>query len=141
MQIRLVLQPGVLMGSLGVLFLVAVMTTFAVRGPDRISTHPKWTAPEGNPQQGRTVIQRYGCGACHSIPGIPGATARVGPRLEGLVEKSYIAGQLTNTPQNLARWIQNPRAIAPGTAMPDLGVSEKEARDIAAYLYVTTRTD
>lgn len=139
MKVELVIRPGVVMGSLGVLFLVAVVATFAVRGPDRISTEPEWTAPQGNPEQGRVAIEQYGCGACHSIPGIRGANARVGPRLEGLVEKNYIAGQLTNTPENLARWIRDPQAVSPETAMPDLGVSEQEAQDMAAYLYTATR--
>lgn len=141
MNVRVVVHPGIIMGSLGVLFLVAVVTTFVVRGPDRISTEPEWTPPEGNSEQGRVAIQRHGCGACHSIPGIQGANARIGPRLDGIVEQSFIAGKLSNTPENLARWIQDPQEITPGTAMPNLDVSETEAQDIAAYLYTATRED
>lgn len=141
MKLRLVIRPGIIMGSLGVLFLVAVAVTFALRGPDRISTEPEWTPPEGDTEQGRVAIRRHGCGACHSIPGITGANARVGPRLDGIVEQSFIAGKLSNSPENLARWIQDPQEVTPGTAMPDLDVSETEARDIAAYLYTVTRED
>jgi cytochrome c len=84
---------------------------------------------------GRALIARYGCGSCHSIPGIPGADAVAAPPLGRFYERSYIAGQLSNTEENLVQWIQDPQAIEPGTAMPDLGVTQDEARDMAAYLY------
>jgi len=77
----------------------------------------------------------YGCGACHVIPGVTGATGMVGPPLDGWSRRVYIAGNLANTPENLVRWIRYPQAVEPGTAMPDLGVNEADARDIAAYLY------
>jgi putative membrane protein len=89
----------------------------------------------GSPDHGATVIRNYGCGSCHTIPGIRGADALVGPPLAGIGGRSYIAGVLTNSPHNLTRWIQHPQEVDPLTAMPDLGVSESDARDIAAYLY------
>lgn len=92
-------------------------------------------ASGGNPRRGRDLIAHYGCGSCHTIPGIKGATATVGPPLEGLAKRVYIAGRLTNTPEQLAKWIVNPREIDPKTAMPAVGVDEAQARDIAAYLY------
>jgi cytochrome c len=84
---------------------------------------------------GRRLIASYGCGSCHSIPEIPGADAMAAPPLDCFYERSYIAGQLSNTTGNLIKWIQDPQQIEPGTAMPDLGVSEEEAQDMAAYLY------
>lgn len=89
----------------------------------------------GNPDQGRQLIAAYGCGGCHTIPGVPGAAGKVGPSLAGIGAQVYIAGRLNNEPQNLVAWVQNPRAIDPQTAMPYLGVTEAQARDIAAYLY------
>lgn len=77
----------------------------------------------------------YGCGACHTIPGVPGARGLVGPSLSGFARRQSIAGQVANTGEFLVRWISVPQAIKPGTAMPNLGVSEARARDIAAYLY------
>jgi len=59
----------------------------------------------------------------------------VGPPLTGIAERAYVGGVVTNTPENLVRWIQNPPAIDPMTAMPNVGVTADEARDIAAYLY------
>jgi cytochrome c1 len=49
--------------------------------------------------------------------------------------RAYIAGQLANQPDNLIRWLQDPQAVEPGTAMPKLGVVPQVARDMAAYLY------
>jgi len=84
---------------------------------------------------GRRLIGGYGCGSCHSIPGVPGADSKAAPPLERFYERGYIAGRLANTEDNLVRWIQDPQGIEPGTAMPSLGVTEEEARAISAYLY------
>jgi putative membrane protein len=89
----------------------------------------------GDPARGRVAIREYGCGTCHTIGGVPGAAGLVGPPLTGLGSRAYVAGVLTNTPGNLARWIESPREVDSLTAMPDLGVSAASARDIAAYLY------
>ncbi len=91
--------------------------------------------PDSMVQAGRGYIESYGCGACHTIPGITGAHATVGPPLDHFYERVYIAGQLPNTEANLIKWIQNPQKIVPGNAMPDMGVTAAQARDIAAYLY------
>jgi cytochrome c len=80
-------------------------------------------------------IRSYGCNTCHTIAGVPGARGLVGPALNGIRERYYIAGQLPNTPDNLMRWIQHPRQVEPHTVMPEMGVTEQDSRDIAAYLY------
>lgn len=59
----------------------------------------------------------------------------MGPDLQGIAGRSYLAGRLENTGPEMIRWIQHPRAIVPGNVMPELGVPEQEARDMAAYLY------
>jgi putative membrane protein len=89
----------------------------------------------GNPNRGALAIRHYGCAACHTIPSIPGARATVGPALGGIGGRPYLAGVLTNSPANLVRWILHPQQIDPLTAMPDVGLSEADARDIASYLY------
>ncbi|MBV9678805.1 MAG: c-type cytochrome [Acidobacteriaceae bacterium] len=89
----------------------------------------------GNPQLGVAAIKRYGCGSCHIIPGISGAVGLVGPPLSGIGSRIYVAGVLQNTPQNMMRWIENPKAVDEKTVMPNLGVTPKDAADIAGYLY------
>jgi putative membrane protein len=89
----------------------------------------------GDPARGALAARQYGCAACHTIPGIPGARGTVGPPLAGIGGRTYIAGVLTNTPNNLIRWIQHPQQVDPLTAMPDVGATEPTVRDIAAYLY------
>jgi cytochrome c2 len=89
----------------------------------------------GDLRRGRTAIRTYGCGACHTIPGVAEARGLVGPPLTDLANRVYIAGVRTNTPDNLIDWIQEPRRVDRQTAMPNLGVGEQDARDIAAYLY------
>jgi len=92
-------------------------------------------ATGGDPQHGKQLIQDYGCGACHVVPGVHAARGLVGPPLYFLGQRTMIAGELSNSPGNLARWIQHPRLVEPKTAMPDLGLTEDQAYDIAAYLY------
>ncbi|HVV65939.1 MAG TPA: cytochrome c oxidase assembly protein [Rhizomicrobium sp.] len=89
----------------------------------------------GDAARGAGLIGYYGCGACHSIPGIAGADAMVGPPLDHFARRVYIAGVLRNTPDNLALWIHDPQAVIPGNVMPIMGVDKRDARDIAAYLY------
>jgi cytochrome c2 len=89
----------------------------------------------GSSARGEQLILNYGCGGCHTIPGIVGANSHVGPPLTGWSERRYIAGSLLNAAENLILWIQNPKEIEPNTAMPDIGVTAADAQDIAAYLY------
>lgn len=89
----------------------------------------------GEPEQGRVLIRAYGCGTCHTIDGIRGARGKVGPQLEDYARQHLLAGFLPNTPRNLIAWLMDPVALKPQTGMPSQGVTESEARHIAAYLY------
>jgi cytochrome c2 len=117
-----------------------VLTLASVVGLSACSAHvngvpePR-TVPASSVENGRSLLASYGCGSCHSIPGVPGADARAAPPLGRFYERSYIAGRLSNTEEHLILWIQDPQDFEPGTAMPDLGVTQDEARDMAAYLY------
>jgi len=91
--------------------------------------------PGGDPGRGEKELAGFGCGSCHTIDGVTGAYGKVGPPLTGIGERSMIAGEAPNTPENLIRWIENPQSIEPNTAMPNLGVGDQAARDMAAYLY------
>jgi cytochrome c len=88
----------------------------------------------GDPDRGAALIRDYGCGSCHVVPGLEQANGLVGPPLTSFGRRSYIAGALPNNAENLQLWIRAPQTIEPGTAMPDLGVTAVDARDIAAYL-------
>lgn len=89
----------------------------------------------GDAARGKMAIRQYACTTCHLVPGIVGPHAPVGPPLERIATRKYIAGMLPNTPENMLRWIRAPQELNPRTAMPDLGVTERDARDMAAYLY------
>ncbi|WP_221930953.1 cytochrome c family protein [Telmatospirillum sp. J64-1] len=91
--------------------------------------------PGGDVRAGREAIRDYGCGACHVIPGIRGARGAVGPPLEGFSHRAYIAGQIPNRPEELIQWLADPPAMIPGTAMPGVGLTPQQKRDVAAYLY------
>ena len=89
----------------------------------------------GDPSRGPDLLRKYGCQSCHTIPGVVGANGLVGPPLAGIASRSYIAGVLPNAPDNMLRWIQDPKGVDSKTAMPNTGVTPSDARHIAAYLY------
>lgn len=88
----------------------------------------------GDADRGRAALAQYGCNGCHRIPGITGAKVDVGPPLAGIARRQLIAGRLANTPDAMARWLHDPQSIDALTAMPNLGVTQQDARDMAAYL-------
>lgn len=92
----------------------------------------------GSVARGKLAFARYGCGGCHTLSGIPQAHGSVGPPLDGVGGRGIIAGKLENKPDNLEQWLQDPQKITPGTAMPNLGVTPADSRDLAALLYTRT---
>src|SRR3954453_2167067 len=83
-------------------------------------------ATGGDPARALPIMLANGCAGCHEIPGIPGAQALVGPRLDGtLAQRVYIAGVLPNTPANLIRWLRVAREVDPLTAMPSTHIPEQ----------------
>jgi mono/diheme cytochrome c family protein len=103
-----------------------------VAGTDSAPGAPR--EPEPDAERGRQALRQFGCVGCHLIPGVVAADSFVGPPLERMATRQFVAGQLPNTRESLIQWIRHPQAISPGTAMPDLGVGERDARDMVAYL-------
>lgn len=89
----------------------------------------------GDAKAGKALVTQYQCGACHAIPEVRGAGGDAGPPLEGFGKLSYIAGGIPNQPDKLTAWLIDPPAMKPGTAMPAMGLTEQEARHMAAFLY------
>lgn len=116
--------------------LAGAASVFGIYRQDAAQAHTHAEAMTGgSADAGRDVIARYNCGACHRVPGIAGATGQVGPALGGIALRAHIAGVLVNNPDNLARWLQHPQQVVPGNGMPEQGLTAREARDVAAYLY------
>jgi cytochrome c2 len=119
---------------LPVLALAAVLAVLAAcrtdDGPGTRLTHVEG----GQAERGQRLLARYQCGSCHVIPGVPSSEGRSGPPLTAFGRRSYIAGQVPNGPETLTRWLLDPQALLPHARMPDMGASEADARDMAAYL-------
>lgn len=113
---------------------IAACISIVLSGCNETAVNAQSTRFGGDPHRGATLIRQYGCGSCHTIPGINGADGLVGPPLTRMGARIFVAGLLRNTPDNMARWLMNPQQVVPGNAMPDMGLSEKQARDVAAYL-------
>jgi cytochrome c len=116
------------------ILLLVVMVVSACAG-EVIGVPEERMVNDGSIEHGRQLMASYGCGSCHFIPGVAGADAMAAPPLNNFYQRTYIAGRLPNTLDNLILWIEEPQAVEPGTAMPDLGIKAAEARDMAAYLY------
>ena len=116
-------------------FVVAVGAILLLNGCRNSAAQAAAILTGGDPRRGEAAISRYGCGSCHTVAGISSAHGMVGPQLTGVRDRMYIAGMLANQPDNLIHWIRNPKSVNPKTVMPTLGVSERDAADIAAYLY------
>lgn len=107
----------------------------AARGPGQGDRAARLAVPGGDPARAPTLMKEHGCGTCHVIPGLPGAHGTAGPSLEGFARRAYVGGVLSNRPGELIDWLMDPPAFSPDTAMPELGITEPEARHLAAYLY------
>ena len=129
---RYVRPPGPVAGVF-LLFVLSAVTVSFVCEESSAAMAARITG--GDPERGRAAIRSYGCGSCHEISGVPGAVGNVGPPLNGIVKRAYVAGNLTNDPEHLEAWIRSPQHLHPPTAMPDTGVTSRDARDMAAFLY------
>lgn len=94
-----------------------------------------WIVEGGDVRRGKSLVQAMGCAHCHTIPGVPHADGNVGPPLIKFADRTFIAGMLRNEPANLQQWLRHPQQVVPGNAMPEMGIDEQQARDIAAFLY------
>lgn len=114
------------------LLLPALLLVAACSEPPR---DPARTITDADPESGRLMMEYYACGSCHTIPGIRNADGVVGPPLMFFSRRSLFAGSIPNNADNLVHFLLDPQAMRPDTAMPDVGATEPEARDMAAYLY------
>lgn len=89
----------------------------------------------GDPRRGEAVFVDHACGACHAIRAMQPAQGQVGPPLDGVAARAFLAGSLPNDPQHMTAWVRHPQALRPGSGMPEMGLTEAQARDVAAYLY------
>jgi cytochrome c1 len=122
------------MNTFRVLGAVAACTLLAACSDGRWPAYANGVGTTMAARRGVAVIDRYHCGACHRIPGVAGAQGTLAPPLDAFARRGFVAGVLPNTPENLQRWLRDPPAVDPLTAMPRLGLSDADARDAAAYL-------
>ncbi len=134
MQLALARYRWPLAAMMAVLIVAAIAAGLFWQTQHR-STSTALAMTGGDIARAPDLIRRYGCAGCHTIPGIPGGDGKVGGPLQDLRQRVYVGGVVTNSPDNLIRWIVSPQTFAPRTAMPATGITEAEARDVAAYLY------
>ena len=96
-------------------------------------------AAEGDPAAGQAVFLAQGCGACHTVRGVPGAAGAVGPELTQVATNatSRIAG--TSAEAYIRQSVEDPSAFLVegfGPLMPTLrgAMSDEEFEDLIAFL-------
>ncbi|GAB3333048.1 c-type cytochrome [Bordetella tumulicola] len=122
------------LASIGIVMLAGMAACGDARAPlaQDVSTG---LSDRADPDRGRRLMMEKGCVACHVVPRVRAPIARVGPSLNNMGRQAYVNGLLANTPANLIRWLMDPPAVNPRTAMPNVGLTQTEAEDIAAFLY------
>lgn len=128
---------AILAGLIFAVALVGIVREY-VQQRDRLRLHAAVDVG-GDASRGEAMFIQYGCGSCHALKDVRNATGTVGPPLDGVALRAIIGGHLSNTPANMEHWIRDPQQVSPGTAMPDLGVGEGDARDITAFLYTRAK--
>jgi len=89
--------------------------------------------PAGDAVQGKDVFARNACVGCHTIRGVSAGT--LGPDLTHFGGRALFgAGLWPTNPENVAAWVKDPPALKPGAKMPNLHLSDADARAVAAYL-------
>jgi cytochrome c oxidase subunit 2 len=94
-------------------------------------------APET--RAGRELFRSLACAGCHTVQNLTAGRFPGAPPLDGVASRPSIAGGVLtmtdeNRRDNFRRWIANPPAVKPGTAMPSLGLSEQQVNDITEFL-------
>jgi cytochrome c len=96
---------------------------------------PTPAPPIGNADHGKALAAQYGCNVCHAVPGVEGPQGSLGPSLAGVGSRPAISfGKVQNTPENLVKYLQEPASMNPQSSMPAIGLTDADAKDIAAYL-------
>ncbi len=113
--------------------IVAVLLLIA--GCEKPDLNTPLAVPGGDASRAPQLMRYYGCPTCHTIAGVPTPAGTIGPPLKDFKDRAYIGGVLSNSADNLVQWIHDPQKFSQRTAMPKTGISEEEARDVAAYLY------
>ena len=127
-------RPATVVGSAVLSFAVLIAAAACRDRPQSVYDQAR-ALTGGDPGKGMAAIEKYGCGGCHTIPGVAGANATVGPPLANIATRQTLGGHLQNTPDNMRTWIQKPQSVDPKNVMPDMGVTDEDARNITAYLY------
>lgn len=120
-------------GALPVRGIATVFLALALSGCD--GEAPPRVAGTGDPGKGRAVIASVGCGICHEIPGVPGTAGIVGPSLRAFAGRTLIGGAHVNEPRMLVSFMRDAPRLSPRTGMPAMPITERQALDVAAYLY------
>jgi cytochrome c2 len=129
-------SPAAVLGAAALALVVAGAAGYgAVTIRDRQERYAAAAAVTGgDPALGPDLMIHYGCSKCHTIPGVREANGLVGPPLAGVSRRVYLGGSVVNGPEQMVRWILNPKAFDADTVMPATGITEPEARHVAAYL-------
>jgi cytochrome c oxidase subunit II len=86
-------------------------------------------------QAGRAAFVEHGCGACHTVRGVPGAEGDMGPDLTHVGSRLLLAGFLEGNVGNLAGWIASAQHLKPGNRMPSFDrLDGPTLRAMAAWL-------
>lgn len=98
------------------------------------SRQPSRAPQTDSERRGQQVFLSANCALCHQIGGTM-PFGRIGPNLTHVGGRAMLAaGAITNTRENMAKWLADPQAIKPGTQMPLTQLSQENLHALADYL-------
>jgi cytochrome c2 len=99
-----------------------------------IEETPKETLATGDTENGKALFISKACSGCHTIQGMPEAQGKVGPELTHQASNSLIVDVLSNTEENLKKYLKDPTVVKPGALMPNQYLTESEIEALVAFL-------
>ncbi len=97
------------------------------------SYHPqKGISGNGNVDHGKELVDKVGCKGCHVVEEDTRVRTARGTSYDIAPELTRVGSKANN--DWLYEWIKNPRSVNPEARMPNLRLTDQEARDIVSYL-------
>jgi cytochrome c oxidase subunit 2 len=134
-------QPGIYLGNCaeycGTQHANMLLRVIAQQQPDFAAWAAEQQKPAEQDQQAsdaKAVFESLACVNCHTVRGTQ-AIGKVGPDLTHLMSRQTIgAGVLTNTPEHLRAWVNDPQQWKPGCLMPSMKLTGQQVNQVVSYL-------
>jgi len=93
---------------------------------------PKGMFVGGDAGRGKSIFESVGCRACHTLGNDSKVREKRGTSYDIAPELTRVGSKVS--PDWIYDWVRNPRHYNPTTKMPNLRLTDREAKDVTAFL-------